>query len=169
MIIIEGTDCVGKTSLINQLKEYFNEYYLKHFTNPPNNMTMQEQHEYNKKKYYDEIDNPFKKMIKIYDRFHLGEMVYAPMYRGYEPDYIEDLEEKLNYKGAMLVLLVANVDDIKKRFDGNFIREEHIGEVQQRFIQAYKDSKIQNKMILNTSHIDQYKAAKEVFKKWSTP
>jgi thymidylate kinase len=104
-----------------------------------------------------------------HDRFHLGEMVYAPMYRGYEPDYIEDLEEKLNYKGAMLVLLVANVDDIKKRFDGNFIREEHIGEVQQRFIQAYKDSKIQNKMILNTSHIDQYKAAKEVFKKWSTP
>jgi len=94
IIIFEGSDCVGKTSLINEFSKLLpkDKIVLKHYKNPPNVLSQQL---YCYQEYVFEIDRiaPWKdEIIFLYDRFYFGERVYAPIFRGYYPEYNDEIE-----------------------------------------------------------------------------
>ena len=155
VLIFEGADCVGKTSLIEQYVKLLpeNSVIVKHFSYPPKILiNKNDQHDYCQIEYFNELNfhKRFSNITFIYDRYYLGEQVYAPIFRGYSPNYINELEQKLNEESAILILVTASPETVKKRFDGNFIKMENIEELLNRYEIIFKNSKIKNKIIINT-------------------
>ena len=103
-IIIEGTDNVGKDTQQNLIIERMNDlvFHKLHYSSLPFRDDKQLHANYSKKMY----DDMFKLMMNskdkdinlIFNRSHLGETVYAPLYRGYSGDYVLDIEKKLMTK-----------------------------------------------------------------------
>ena len=101
IIIIEGCDNLGKTTLINNLKNYYNSNYnviIKHSGKPVNNdldaldeQSMNFLNETNKLYNLKLNESDDKETLVIYDRFVQGEYVWGSIYRGYP---IEDIKRK---------------------------------------------------------------------------
>ena len=91
----------------------------------------------------------------IFDRTHLGEVVYAPLYRGYSGDYVYELEEELTqdklytYKDdiRLIVLMSSNTDMLKD--DGLSFDPTKKNEEQNMFIEAFHKSKLENKVLID--------------------
>jgi hypothetical protein len=90
----------------------------------------------------------------IFNRSHLGETVYSPLYRGYSGDYVFNIEKK--YTKALredlyLITLTNNPHNILKRDDGKsfYGNEEEVKAEVDGFKRAHKLSTIKNKL-----HID---------------
>ena len=113
---------------------------------------------YSKKMY----DDMFKVMINckdkdinfIFNRSHLGETVYSPLYRGYSGDYVLDIEKK--YTKALreelyLITLVNDPHTILKRDDGKsfYGNEEEVMAEVDGFKRAHRLSTIKNKLLVN--------------------
>jgi hypothetical protein len=124
--------------------------------------------------YQEELnDNMFRliateKLPLIFDRTHLGEMVYAPLYRGYDGNYIYDIERRhlsnmSNESDVRLILLTTSNFDmlVDDGLGFDFSKKE---EEQARFINAFNKSQIKNKVIVDV-HNGQggYKSYIEVF------
>ena len=87
----------------------------------------------------------------IFDRAHLGEWVYAPLYRGYQPTWLSDYERGVDTSGARLVLLTTS-DFSFLQDDGlslDFSRKE---EEQAKFIEAFNNSSIEDKILIDVSN-----------------
>lgn len=91
----------------------------------------------------------------IFDRTHLGEMVYAPLYRGYSGDYVLDLEKDMleskpytSKEDIKLILLTSSNTDMLKD-DGLSFDPQKKNQEQEMFIQAFNRSKIQNKIVID--------------------
>jgi hypothetical protein len=106
---------------------------------------------------YSSFDLGFRQLMTgiptIYNRFHLGECVYAPMYRHYSGDYVFDLEEKYlaSYQvmnNTILVLLTTSnfsfITDDGLSFDHTKQEEE-----QELFKKAFNKSKFENKIMID--------------------
>lgn len=116
-LIIEGVDRLGKSTLINGLIEVLGYHTVLHYEKPrylPNvygsNKT-QALFEYQKDSFwvgFDMLSIPDAPLI--FDRFHLGEVVYSPRYRNYDGMYaIDEIEAEFlaqDIPGAELPLLV---------------------------------------------------------------
>jgi thymidylate kinase len=94
----------------------------------------------------------------IFDRWHIGEVVYSPMYRGYSGDYVYDLEEKIlgDTAGIKLILLTEDFK-VSRHFvdDGQSLGPSYKREEEQnRFIDAFHRSNIKNKQIINVTNRD---------------
>lgn len=169
MVIIEGCDCVGKTSTIKELTELCKQHKMptktKHFSNPPYYLTKDQQHNFAKEEYYKEIEtaNNWPGVTFIYDRYFFGEQIYAPKYRGYHPTYVADLEKKLSETGALLVHLTAPVDVVRSRFDGQFIDESHISGIVSEYKRLFNSSTIQQKIEIDTSLYDPKRVAEVIY------
>ena len=90
----------------------------------------------------------------IFNRSHLGESVYAPLYREYSGDYIFDIEKKyVNQLRQELYLITLSNDPqtILKRDDGLsfYGNEEEVKAEIDGFNRAHRKSKIKNKLLLN--------------------
>ena len=90
----------------------------------------------------------------IFNRSHLGETVYSPLYRGYSGDYVFDIEKKyVNYlrENLYLITLINDPHIIWNRDDGKsfYKNEEGIKAEVDGFQRAHRLSKIKNKLILN--------------------
>lgn len=124
--------------------------------------------------YQEELnDNMFRlltteKLPLIFDRTHLGEMVYAPLYRGYDGNYIYDIERRFlskmtNENDVRLILLTTSNFDmlVDDGLGFDFSKKE---EEQKRFVDAFNKSNIKNKVIVDV-HNGQggYKTYVEVF------
>jgi thymidylate kinase len=106
-IIIEGTDNVGKDTQQNLIIERMNNlvFHKLHYSALPFRDDKQLHANYSKKMY----DDMFKLMMVskdkdinlIFNRSHLGETVYSPLYRGYSGDYVFDIEK--NYTNALKI------------------------------------------------------------------
>ena len=153
MIIFEGCDCVGKTTAIEALKPLGN-YTVKKFSAPPK-MEPEKAMNWCKEQYFSEVDFMSywwsRDADVIYDRYYFGEQIYAPVYRGYSPDYMADLEEELNRVDAVLVLLTAPADIVKQRFDGQFIKETDIPKLLDDYNKAWEASTMKHKLRIDTS------------------
>jgi len=87
----------------------------------------------------------------ISDRSHLGESVYADLYRNYSGLYVYDLEKLYVTTDWYLLLLTDDVCDIIARDDGKSI-ENNASQMQatkEKFISSFNKSRIPNKL-----HID---------------
>lgn len=90
----------------------------------------------------------------IFNRSHLGETVYSPLYRGYSGDYVFDIEK--NYVDELrnelyLITLTNDPHTIWNRDDGKsfYKNEEGIRAEVEGFTRAHRLSKIKNKLMLN--------------------
>jgi len=159
-IIIEGTDNVGKDTQQNLIIEKMNDYVFHkfHYSSLPFKDDKEMHATYSKKMY----DDMFKVMINckdkdinfIFNRSHLGETVYSPLYRGYSGDYVLDIEKK--YTKALredlyLITLTNDPHTILKRDDGKsfYGNEEEVKAEVDGFRRAHRLSTIKNKLHVN--------------------
>ena len=107
MIILEGIDGVGKTTVADYLNK--DGYVTYHFPFDEKNRDIEE-------KYLSVLNKDTKKMVL--DRCFISELVYGPILRGYSRLSKNQLENILNmYKTVepVVVYLKANRDDILER------------------------------------------------------
>lgn len=154
-IIVEGVDRCGKDSLIQGIISKLGYHHQLHYSKPivPNCYSDEPREaafEYQKMSFIEGFELLNQPIKVIFNRFHLGEVVYAPRYRGYEGNYVFQIE--YNYKHVLpnmrLILLYSDCQDIfeddYKSFDYN-----KRGEETEDFLRAARQSRIQNKIMIN--------------------
>ena len=100
----------------------------------------------------------------VYDRGHLGEVVYSPMYRNLPAWWIFDMESYVCWRPDIkLILLVTTNFDMIPR-DGNNIEEGNEQEEQKKFEEAFKKSKIKDKRIVQVNNGDKFRTIEEIIK-----
>lgn len=133
IIIVEGPECVGKTTLVKKLS---NELALNHpdlpvFVLKLSNflgLTASQSELYSKQFYRHLFDLLFVHISDyhfILDRGHIGEFVYSSTYRNYNGEYVYDIEHDFarllssqEYESVRLVVLLDSVDNLLARDDG---------------------------------------------------
>jgi len=122
-IILEGLDRCGKSTAAVQLANHFGPGVIVHHSSAPPKLGSSElQLNWelrNYKKLWEKTDSTD---VTIFDRFHLGMLVYGKKYRGYEVDRVDHLEWKM-FKGIdegrnYMFTFVDTVDNLIKRDDG---------------------------------------------------
>jgi len=159
-IIIEGTDNTGKDTqqnlIIKNLKDTV--FHKIHYSSLPFKDDIEMHTSYSKKMYED----MFKMMVLckdqdiniIFNRSHLGESIYSPLYRGYSGDYVFDIEKQFVNtlrENLYLITLTNDPHTIWSRDDGKsfYKNEEGIKAEIDGFQRAHRLSKIKNKLLLN--------------------
>jgi len=165
-IIIEGTDNVGKDTQQDLIIKNMSDrvFHKLHYSSLPFKDDKDKHATYSKKLY----ETMFQLMMKskiakfesdldinlIFNRSHLGETVYSPLYRGYSGDYVFDIEKK--YTKALredlyLITLVNDPHTILKRDDGKsfYGNEEEVRAEIDGFTRAHRKSTIKNKLLVN--------------------
>jgi thymidylate kinase len=161
-IVVEGIDNVGKSTLIQNLKNRFNDFtfHALHYSNVKQ-PTAEKVQEYSTK-LYTQMFNLMKHQINydlagvICDRSHLGELVYGPMYRNYTGEYVLDIEKKYHdipalWNNVILITLYDDAENVISRDDGLSFTTD----VQKKqneidsFINAHNKSTIKNKLLVN--------------------
>jgi len=103
----------------------------------------------------------------ILNRAHLGEYVYSPIYRGYEGEWIFDLEKNFFdssdfYQSNIKLFVFYDSDNSKLRMreDGNSFSvndDENLNKERSRFLKSFQKSMISHKKLFDLS--DYYKNA----------
>lgn len=177
---IEGIDRLGKSTLIQNIQKKLGYFQSIHFSKPPkwlaegymqnSNSEVIEQlkcmpYFNNVLAYQADCFNNSMKLARlnqgnlIFDRWHLGEYVYAPMYRNYPGNYVFDLEREngLNAEDHIRLILLVEDFTISTHFvdDGDSLGGEEKREAEQNlFIEAFHQSLIQDKRIICVTDAD---------------
>ena len=160
--IIDGLDRLGKSTVIQGIQDKLGFFQVIHYEKPK---LLKCFDELSKKigvpplKMYQE--ESFSEMFAILnssasvilDRAHIGECVYAPLYRNYSGDYIFALEKMFSMERNTQVRMILLTEDFasSKHFDddgkslGTADKRE---EEQKLFIEAFEKSIIPNKKII---------------------
>ena len=172
--MIEGLDRLGKDTLINGILNMRGYHQVLHFSKPvvldiyKNEQWEMKEHRpvraystYPLKTYQEES---FKTMFSIMsearsrvicNRAHLGECVYAPMYRGYDGQYVFDLERDFliqQVHNLRLVLLTQNFETMGEIVDdGESFDFSKRQQEQELFIAAFEKSIISDKRIVSVT------------------
>lgn len=159
-IIIEGTDNTGKDTQQNLIIQNLHNliFHKVHYSSLPFKNDVDKHTAYSKQMYTD----MFRMMMElkdkdiniIFNRSHLGETVYSPLYRGYSGDYVFDIEkEYVNALRENLYLITLSNDPhiIMSRDDGKsfYGNEEEVKAEVDGFNRAHRLSKIKNKLMIN--------------------
>ena len=118
VLFVEGQDCTGKSTLIKNLSENLS-FSTHHFDKPFGDNDDGKYH-YQMGQFQLMFDMVKSSNINwLFDRSHIGEMVYGPMWRNRFPTYIEELESQFikDYNSKSFVIyLSCDADEIKNRF-----------------------------------------------------
>ena len=146
-IIIDGCDCVGKSSLFKYILRHgvLNNRFIGQHYSAPKSM------EHGRRQYIAGVKILNRIRGIVFDRFMLGERVYAPIMRGYSPTYMNELERKLKSHNFLFLLICGDIEVLKERFDGKFIKESQLLTVQNKYIEEFAKSEYENKFIIDTS------------------
>lgn len=195
--LIDGIDRLGKSSLIKRIQDELGYHMVIHYDKPQvlsnflshanliknadpadlENPELQDLSVENIARYlyqYHANVNMFDLMKTsvpiIFDRTHLGEMVYAPLYRKYKGDYVFQMEQEFlrskpytSPENVRLILLTSSNTEMLQD-DGLSFDPSKKNEEQNMFIYAFNKSSIVNKVIVDV-HNGQggYKSYDEVF------
>jgi len=170
-VIVEGPDNVGKTTLINNIKNNFNDviFQTMHFSNVKQ-QSSEDVVEYSKKLYSDMfyVMSCMQGIVAggvICDRSHLGEMVYGPIYRGYTGEYVLSIEDTYaNSKFFENLILITCYDDpenLIERDDGlSFSLDLETKKTEiSNFLNAHEQSNIKHKLLLNIKNYNAEQAS----------
>lgn len=169
---IEGIDALGKSTLINNIKNSCGFYQVIHFSKPEildvHYLNMfrpgtEEDARARRDALYTYQAASFNNSMLlatsgarlIFDRWHLGEDVYAPMYRKYDGSHVFDLEKRheLQNKNRIRLILLTENFELSNHFQddglslGSASRENRAAE-QERFLGAFNRSIIKDKRII---------------------
>lgn len=167
---IEGIDRLGKSTLINGLRSKLGYHEVIHFQKPDlleyysqdtficplpdyvrDDPKKRAQFQYQYASFMNSMrlaDAPGARII--FDRWHLGEVVYSPLYRGYSGDYVFDLEKEHALQGVRLILLTEDFKIARHFVDDQL----SLGSVENRekeqdaFIAAFERSNIRDKRLI---------------------
>jgi len=159
-IIIEGTDNTGKDTQQNLIIEKLHNlvFHKLHYSSLPFKDDVEKHVNYSTKMYNDMfkmmVNNKDADINMIFNRSHLGESVYSPLYRNYSGDYIFNIEkEYVNQlrKELYLITLTNDPHTILKRDDGKsfYGNEEEVKAELDGFKRAHRLSTIKNKLHVN--------------------
>jgi thymidylate kinase len=162
-IIIEGLDRTGKTTQIQNLWTYLNSIYPDGCNivrgDKMNKLVPTEHHQY---LYANSINMAFRNMIqsrkynlqgiRIYDRLHLSEIVYGAKYRKYPVDRIYNIEKQVaDFDDIYEIILIDEIENLVDRDDNDGFTSDPVEmeNEKQEFVDAFFDSTIANKLIIN--------------------
>ena len=158
ILIVEGMDRCGKSTFINNLRKRIltkPKTLIYHASSPP---SVPDPHAW-EVNHYDSLFALATDMSEnlnydvLFDRFHLGAIVYGKKYRNTKPDDIYMLDDqyaRLN-PNMILLLLTDYSHRIMDRDDGDSLESsfEEYENTRAEFIRAYCNSSITNKMHIN--------------------
>ena len=159
--IVEAVDNLGKDTLINNLQQKLGHYIVHHYQKPiitdkERSSECLNSSEMARLAQERAFELGFQQLHTgiptIFNRFHIGEYVYGPIYRHYDAEYIFDLEKKYDSHhlqwNTILVLLITTdfsfIEDDGLSFDVTKQRQEQV-----KFIEAVNKSNLANKMIID--------------------
>lgn len=156
IVILEGLDNCGKSTLIRHFRKYDPnpKTIALASTSPPKQMLLSNT-EWTKQHY----ESILGEMVSLgargfdvfADRCHCGETVYSPLYRNTKADYIWDIEKKLCYNNPniFLITIIDSGKNIAARDDGlsNESSIEQFDASRELFIEAHNKSCIVNKKL----------------------
>lgn len=177
VFIIEGLDRLGKSTLIDGILNTLGYYEIIHFSKPKNlaiydQLAAQfsaapvrsDKHESQFHYQRAGFENMMKLIVGgdsrlIFDRAHLGEFVYSPLYRNYSGEYVFDLERTygLQQRGDVRLILLAEDLTRSKHFvdDGQSLGPaEKRNEEQVMFAKAFHRTNIKDKRIIFVTGAD---------------
>lgn len=168
--IIEGLDRLGKSTLIDGIQHKLGYFKVIHYGKPQildvyiNSKGVSIDEAVNKRHalftYQQQGFITMFELLKtdarlLFDRGHLGEMVYAPLYRHYDGNYVFDLEYQYNLDSIRNVRLILLTEDfsVSKHFieDGESFDSSKREEEQNMFIEAFNKSCIKDKRIISVT------------------
>ena len=176
--LIDGIDRLGKSSLIKGILDVYGYHLVIHYDKPKSLESLRtaaqamigdsgENGCFNKdvenlaqKMYQQACNESMFALLKtevsiIFDRTHLGEMVYSPLYRRYSGEYVYTLEEDLilskpyteNSDIRLILLTTSNFDMLVD--DGLSFDPKNKKREQDLFVDAFNRSKLSNKVIID--------------------
>jgi hypothetical protein len=155
-LIFGGCDCVGKSSIIKELIKLEPKYEVIKRNAPKDKERARLQ-------YHLDVDYLNSHDNKILDRSMFCECIYSPLLRGYYPEYMRELEKKVN-DNNFLILVTARLDIVQKRFDGVFIKAEQIPTILENYQKEFMVANYNNKMLIDTSDITPLEGANKILK-----
>jgi thymidylate kinase len=174
LLLIEGPDRCGKNTLIKNLTAQAENYIVRHFGSAKGKNDLEKrnfQYQFFKKEFALAALRPqfemndkerYPRDIWIMNRAHLGEFVYGKMYRETYPEqWVMQMESMFGMNldpSVYLLLLTASPEFLCKRDDGLSFSNNVIQKIHEisSFNDAFEQSKIINKMILNVTNGDEY-------------
>lgn len=164
LIILEGSDRTGKDTLINSLLEIHPDSKTVHW-GFPQGTTNKKKTDYQKMSFeffmkeFAFLDSRGQLDMLIWNRSHIGECVYGPLYRDSDPEWIYDLENDYLLKdNVFLVYLYGDTEFLLQNDDGNsFTTElEKKNHEAALFNQAIDKSAIKNKLKIKVNNGNSY-------------
>lgn len=131
LILLEGVDKCGKTTIANRLIKDYGFNYIK-CSQPKGDAFLE---------YFTILDSIDKNKNYVIDRFHWGESVYGPIYRGVstmDQDKQWQIEFKVKNLGGILIYASNTKEFIAEKFKEDkeeFTKEEHID----KLLKNYED------------------------------
>lgn len=171
ILIVEGPDNIGKDTFIkNFISSHLHKIWqVLHYSNLK--ISNERSISYSTSIYTDAFDLMLEnqdslKRGLIFNRCHLGESVYSPLYRKYDGDYVFDIEKRYTDKlnGAVLLLLyTSDIESVFKRDDGKsfYTDTESLKWENDKFIGAYSKSSFKNKIQLDVANKNPKQILKE--------
>jgi thymidylate kinase len=196
--LIDGIDRLGKSTLISRIQEELGYHLVIHYDKPKvlaNYLDMADcikraevsETDYDesyrqlslenlaRRLYQEDANRGMFDLLKndtpiIFDRTHLGELVYAPLYRKYSGEYVYDMERDLvesrpfSMESTVRLILLTSSNTEMLQDDGLGFDFSKKAEEQELFIQAFNKSNIVNKVIVDVHNgTGGYKTYEEVF------
>ena len=181
LLIIEGTDRLGKNLLISKLCSQAENHVVRHFGTAKGDDDFEKRtNQYhffkkefdlmNKRSLFEMSDKTrYPHDIWIMNRSHIGEAVYGAIYRDTKPnDWIFKMEKDYSFDidpSIYLLLLTAPAEFVCKRDDGlSFTTDINKKNMEIQFFRdAFDKSCIINKKTVNVSKEDSYRPADDIF------
>lgn len=162
-LIIEGPDRVGKNTQIKNLTDNFSNVVIRHFRSPKGNSN-EEKKQYQQMSFEIEymLLSEFRDMkfdLCIWNRGHIGEVVYGQLYRNSEPEsWVFTQEERHVNDDTYLLLLTASPEFLSIRDDGKSFSssvESRAKEIE-LFRKACHDSNIKHVLEIEVEKEEEY-------------
>lgn len=168
-LIVEGIDRLGKDTLIQGVQDHLGFFQVLHYQKPKllakysqkARRTLQEEQDVKTEALKIYQFNSFIMMFKmmrantrlICNRAHLGETVYAKRYRGYDGNFVFDIERLFSYSDGplekVLLVMLYTSDFSFIEDDGQSLDVTKREEEQADFLEAFNKSLIPNKLLID--------------------
>ncbi len=148
--VITGIDRIGKNTFIRRILKGYKEIHLDKPPKEADPLT------WSKSQYLDYFMTLAYQDHVVFNRGHWDELVYAPRYRDYSPDYVRIMEDEYrdNLQNTCFILLYTTDFNIMKD-DGKSHDFGRRQEEQEDFIKKFEESKL-NKMMIQVNEGNHY-------------